>query len=233
MSDRAAPQNIRLVAACSLIVLFVIPFILVIRQYERFAQYSDYAAHIELARVIGEEGGRLQPHFLYHVMTAALAKATGASSYAEPALFVNFPSQAGAGLCVFFFLTNACQTRSRRGLGLLAVLSAALLYVTPVTLLTAGDKNLYFGYLNCANVYHNPTIVVLKPWALLTMLASVQYLNPTQRSLTSIQTIRSTAAIVVPLILATLAKPSFTMSFLPAYFVVSLPILFRAGEWRR
>jgi hypothetical protein len=223
--------KIRLAATSILIMLLFVPFALVIDQWERFGDFSDYGFHIAEARRLAEGVGPPPPHFLFHLSTVGLAKAIGSASYAGPGLFVAYLSQAAAGVCAFLLLLGACRARSWGNLAFLALLAASLGYVTPVTLLTIGERNLYLGYLPCANVYHNPTIVALKPWALLTMIASLRLL--TRQTGSRGRTIRWSAATTAALAMATLAKPSFTMCFLPAYLVVSIHIFYQSGELKR
>jgi hypothetical protein len=104
--------------------------------------------------------------------------------------------------------------------------TVGLMVVTPVTLLTIAQQNLYVGYVT-VTMYHNPTVTLSRPFALALfwLVASRMYGRSTPR------TVALTAAVSV---LVLMAKPSFTTCFLPA---VLLAIVWgwrrlRAVDWR-
>jgi len=108
-----------------------------------------------------------------------------------------------------------------------AVFAISLMLVAPVFLLAPIDHHFYFGYIGI-NVYHNATMALLKPFAILSFLAATQvYITKT----------KSLALIIgygISAVLATIAKPSFTVALLPALGVFTLYRLTRKQwvNWR-
>jgi hypothetical protein len=93
------------------------------------------------------------------------------------------------------------------------VIVLALMLAAPINIFTIGERRLYLGYIGI-NVYHNPTILLLKPLALLL------FWNITRKT----DDKRTTKDIIIVLILMTLttmAKPSYTICLLPAIFIWS------------
>src|SRR5690606_9025712 len=88
-----------------------------------------------------------------------------------------------------------------------------LLISHSISLLYFHDKHMYFGYVP-SNVYHNPTILLLKPIALLSF-----YLL--YKTLQSPSNCRWSMVLIVGIItgLAILAKPSYIIVLLPALLI--------------
>lgn len=118
------------------------------------------------------------------------------------------------------------------GIGVLAVMVA-----NPITIATWVPPNFYFGYAN-VNVYHNPTIVALRPMSLIAFyLAAVLVIHdPARRDWVW----KYAISLVIAICCSALAKPNFVMCFLPAiltWCVVSM-IASRLtpsfpGHWKR
>jgi hypothetical protein len=112
------------------------------------------------------------PHFLFHLLVLAVYRArpditlTGAASVVALAGYL-------AGSLAIYWLFGALLGRatSYRTALLYAVLSLALMLVMPINLLT--PTNRYLGYF-IPHAYHNPTMVVLKPLALVLFYASAR-----------------------------------------------------------
>ncbi|MBA4376266.1 MAG: hypothetical protein C0401_08865 [Anaerolinea sp.] len=91
-----------------------------------------------------------------------------------------------------------------------------LLLIAPINLFTLNNHQLYLGYI-AMNVYHNPTVTLLKPLALLLFWVSMDKLDKDANFLDYV-------FIVFLTILATMTKPNYILCFLPATGV----LLFKA-----
>jgi hypothetical protein len=105
--------------------------------------------------------------------------------------------------------------------------SLTLSFVAPVMLLQLLDNKFYFGYIGLAN-YHNPTVVMLRPLALLSfLLASRMFTN----ARSSNGSIIFSAVLIV---LSALIKPNYALTILLALAgMVSLYWLAKKNiDWR-
>ena len=107
------------------------------------------------------------------------------------------------------------------------MLSLALMLVMPINLLT--PTNRYLGYF-IPHAYHNPTMVVLKPLALVLFYVSARLFDA--RPLP--HPIAYTAGAAVATVACLLAKPSYAMALLPALALLSAHALWRGApmQWR-
>jgi len=176
---------------------------------------TDYSWHFGAARKMSEEG-RLVPHPLFHLLTIAVKAAVPALDW----------WMAGLATVLFFYLWLATiivrLSLARVVMGplvlraLLAVgLSLGLMILGPVSLMTWSRHNLYLGYIG-VNVYHNPTVIILKPLALLLFLWTAHLLSRSGR-----QEVRRPLALVAALsVLSSLAKPNYGLALVPATILV-------------
>ncbi len=181
---------------------------------------SDYPLHILFARNMVEKNQFADVHILFQALIIGVARLT--QTPLENAAWLV------ATLCyVITAVILYALVRSALGGGwiaplLSAVAALALLLVAPVNLLTLPEKNLYFGYIGIS-VYHSPTIVLLKPFALLLFAFTVAVLDRSLRWRP-----RTLIAGWLLVTLALLAKPNDVLVLLPALLVV---IAYRF--WRR
>ncbi len=80
-------------------------------------------------------------------------------------------------LILYFWMGNAVKGEHR---WLRAGLAVALTLVAPVMLLVPWDRLYYLGYIGLAN-YHNPTIHLLKPVALVCFILALRGFSPGRR----------------------------------------------------
>ena len=189
-----------------------------------FVGNADYFGHIEFAGLLLEKGTFSNSHPLFQFLIIALSKL----------LTVNLDAAAWGIGTAFYILAALLLYRMIRatvgGNGWLRWLSAgviaiALLVVTPVTLFTMSSHNLYFGYIGI-NVDHNPTMVILKPLALVLFVFAVGILKHRVR-LNPATLIFSVALVFLSLI----AKPNFVMALLPALLLMAGYLLLRR-DWQ-
>ena len=99
-------------------------------------------------------------------------------------------------------------------------ISVSLTFLAPLMLLALVDGLYYYGYIGLAN-YHNPTIHLLKPFALLCLVLALKGLEKAKNHWWVV------AASAVLVILSSLIKPNFILAFVPALGILSLYRLLR------
>jgi len=190
---------------------------------------SDYEVHNQLAVQVVEapaEFFRNTPHFLYHVSTAlSYVMLPGRNQDAAGAITMIL-----SYLALMMLIYGQLRRMTRRARHVLAFFIAALLtvmllLVTPITFFT--PQNHYFGYFT-PHVYHNPTINLMKPFAVLLFFAALPIFY--DKSALSLRWIPAYALLTG---LCLLAKPSFILAFVPALGLFTLiPLLRRqAIHW--
>jgi hypothetical protein len=143
---------------------------------------QDIPAHLSWAKQLAEQGVTYLPHFTYQQMVV-IVRALLPFSAAELiqkglSAWLAERSYKIAGLLVlaiFYGLTailiqrrlySTLQTIKSKHSGALSILfTLVLMLVAPINLLTISQHRLYLGYIGI-NVYHNPTVIMLKPMAL-------------------------------------------------------------------
>jgi hypothetical protein len=111
-------------------------------------------------------------------------------------------------------ISNHFQETPKFSVRLQAIAFAfALLLIAPINLFTLGERRLYLGYLGI-NVYHNPTILILKPLSLSLFWLITSKSISRERNLAII-------GIAILTVISTLAKPSYIICLLPALFIAT------------
>ncbi len=98
--------------------------------------------------------------------------------------------------------------------------AVTLVFVTPIIAPKLLDGAYFFGYIGLAD-YHNPTVHVLRPFALLMFIVAMEVLNCPKHSW---WVVASSAILIAS---ATYLKPSITITLLPALGVLVLAWLIR------
>jgi hypothetical protein len=183
----------------------------------------DYAEHARWARELAEQGLIQVPHPLFHVLTVVvrallplrladlvqpgLAAAWADGSYVVAALVVGTASTVALALVLHRrILKEAPGGGTEAEAWASAGWALALLLVAPITIFTWPRHQLYLGYV-APNVFHSPTVTLLKPLALAWFWTVARPGREGGRGW------------VVAALLAggaTLAKPSFTVAVIPA-----------------
>ena len=163
----------------------------------------DYLVHMGITDQLLQTGKIVTPHFLLQLGTILLLPLTGGIFPATIALVL-----------LAVMLTAAVLTGYYRTAGLgpwqTAAAAVATLLVAPVALFYLHDRHLYAGYIGI-NVFHNPTMFILKPLALLAFGQTVHLLTGE-----AAPGRRQKIALLLLTIATTLAKPSYTIIVLPA-----------------
>ncbi len=192
-------RDIVVLGLLSVVLFSLIQPITVHMIHDRQFDYPLLIGHVE-------SGFYLQrPNPLYYHLTLALThlSPTNTVAYATHLLTVGFYGLTGV-LLYLLYIRPAAQNPLNAGLW-----TGAILLVSAITLPTWGQPRLYLGYI-VPNVYHNPTIAVLKPLILLLFWCIVRLFDdtkPVNRYFVAV------AALLT--ILATTTKPTYTIALLP------------------
>ncbi len=221
--DDIGPNPLRTTASTLfLCAVFLASFFLFFKQAYPPAknQYrSDLRRHIQFAQRLQGKTMEL-PHPGLHIAALGLEKATGLPLNDAFAFVLAFAVTAFAALLLG---TMNRLLPPGPGIGLALPAAAALLLAGSIWLPFIHRR--MFLLQGSPNVWHNPTVILLKPLALIAFLlwAGRSWLRPSNP-------VGADALASATLLLATLVKPNFTLSFLPAAF---LWLLLRGGwAWR-
>jgi hypothetical protein len=171
--------------------------------------FSDFIAHTKIA-----EDGIMLPYFLYHLLLIGIHGLFGIS-------FIH-----ASLVAVFFivFITFIVGYKSiddnnvELNKSFLVVATCFLLLSHPIAILFPYDKHLYFGYI-AANVYHNPTILLLKAFVLLHFVLLCDLLTHKENARHLYTNIFILGLLTV---LTIIAKPNYIIALLPASFILFL-----------
>lgn len=191
---------------------------------------GDFQWHAQSAERLRHGEGIETPHLAYALLLAGL----GFLLERVPGLTWSWTAAAIAVAIAFQILAGVVLTRAARerlGVGppalrfvIAALLATALLLATPIALLTIRSHNLYLGYIG-VNVYHNPTMFLLKALAAWTWLRLARVVAGGRADRWA-----GCAALAMGVTASTLAKPSYTIALLPALAVFAA---WEAGHGRR
>jgi len=200
---------------------------------------GDFQPHLRWARELGESGYLyLAANILYQRFVLIVRDLLPFNFLARvsPVLkqIIDIKSYDIAGLIVTvftyvatFFITmryfqKQLQITNKWSPYLFAFLSFLVMIVAPVFLFTYPERQ-YVGYIT-GNSFHNPTILLMRPFALLFFVITTGNLFK-EKNWVSILL----GSLV--LFLSTLAKPNFTLSFVPSIFVII--VLFRIKDFKK
>lgn len=198
---------------CFLIILIFTPAV-----YAAVHLDTDYLPHILWAIGLSETGHfeKPIPQFLYHISLIVISSPIPISDtlarFNIGAVILGVICYLSTGLIVFYWLLISFY-QSIRQWRIPIILTLVLLLVGPINVFTWSSQNLYLGYL-VANVYHNPTIVLLKPFALLLFLFALRIIDARKISW---QMLVLCAGVAV---LGVFAKPNYAIALLPALIIV-------------
>ena len=182
---------------------------------------SDFGSHVRHAEEFLSDGF-FQPvprsHPLLQYLMIGISKLAGkAFGLYGSLLIIQVLVQGLIGGIVYLWLGEA----KRKGWEWWRVgISVSLTFLAPVMFLALADGLYYYGYIGLAN-YHNPTIHLLKPFALLALIQALKGFENTKNPW------RVVAASAVLVLLSSLVKPNFILAFVPALGILSLYRLLR------
>jgi hypothetical protein len=177
---------------------------------------EDYHDHIQFAGDLLRTGHLVIPHFLFHVLLNAMVSILGSAPTVHLAAIIGLLSYGALGTALYVMLLPVFRSITSRWAALFAgIVSLCIIMLGPVNLLSLTSTYLlapngaYLGYL-VPDALHNPTITLMRPFALLLFLVSLRVFTYTQRA----NSLLIAGAVVLSL-LGPLAKPSFTICLLP------------------
>lgn len=184
---------------------------------------NDYPAHISWALLLDKTGTVPDPlpHFLYQLSVIFAYHVLPGNNYALAAAFVGTACYASLGLIIFFLvrpLITAGPVRLRTLSTFLITL--VLMLVGPINMVTLGNHNLSYGYIS-PHSYHNPTIILLQPFALLLFLYGIRVFQSAKSTRTTI------IACAIVTFLGGIAKPNYVIAIIPALAALVLYALVR------
>jgi hypothetical protein len=171
---------------------------------------TDYGSHVRFTQQL-LAGESLEPGILSHpvlqLLLAGMHLASGRllGLYASLILLQVLVQVATALILYDWFGPG-------RGKGwdwLRGLIAFSLTFAAPVMLLAGVDGKFYYGYIGLAN-YHNPTLHLLKPVALLSLRYAVAALEGRSHSW------RSVALAAFWMVLSAGIKPNYALSIIPA-----------------
>lgn len=172
----------------------------------------DYLTHMRLAVKMLETGTVIVPHFLFH-LSVIVVSLFSAEYVSDATVLVLLLTVMATAAIVALILNKECPNPA-----MVLLMTTALLIAAPVTILAPFDKHLYLGYIS-PNVFHNPTILMLKPLALLSFGLILKAFDDRSETPPLVW-----LACILATIACTLTKPSFTICILPATVLL---IIFR------
>ncbi len=180
-------------------------------------QYTDFGAHLEFAASLIRTGSTSLPHFVFEY-GVAFFYALGLS-LTQGAVLLSLIAMVSTAGVIFLIIKGDADPP------LAALLSFALLLVGPLSLITLPDLELYLGYMT-PNVYHNPTLILLKPIALgLLILGSRAFDRGVEEPRWGIIALAAMLSVF-----SCLTKPSFQIAFLPGLGLLTALAIVRREE---
>jgi hypothetical protein len=172
---------------------------------------NDYHAHLGWAMMLDGDPTKIPGFILAHTLWESLVFSVHRITFAPyevAALLVTLGSALWAAW-VIYHEVRAIIERAAWPKWWAVGLSLAVLVANPISLLALRDHQYYLSYV-AMNSYHNPTILLLKPIALLQFAYTFRgFIQPVVSG-------KAIALLAFLSLLSTYAKPSFTVCLLPA-----------------
>jgi hypothetical protein len=177
---------------------------------------NDYWAHILYTYQMLKHGyANILSHPALQIILGGMVWATRSHLQPEIGMIVLMvASNVLLAVIVYFWLGGSLKDWKR------VFWAFTLPFLAPVMALAPLDGKYYYGYIGLAN-YHNPTIQLLRPIALLVFILALQVFR---RPRNPVWMIASAAILVV---LSALVKPNYLLCVLPAMAVLGLILLLR------
>ncbi len=183
---------------------------------------SDYTAHVHFAEMLGRTRVINHPHFLYQALVCFLVWLAPGLSFRTSGLLAALAFYALLGVLLYREAAAVAASGWLR-------LGASLYIILMQPIVLPGDGYRYqIGYL-WPEPYYSPTLVVVKPLALIAVLHAVRFLEAGR------DRVKPTAIAVCGLSVAAgaLAKPNFAICLLPAAGVYGAWLALRKRPFSR
>ncbi len=189
---------------------------------------NDYGSHIQIA-IDFVKTRQMDPymraHPILHYLLAFLVLASRSRlEWHTGLLIIQILAQVSTVLILYFWLGHSERNYwdwVRAGAAI------SLTFVAPILLPAIWDQKFYFGYIGMAN-YHNPTIHLLKPLGLLSMIFAIKAFNGKQARW---YTILFSCGLLT---LASWIKPNYSLVILPGLAIACMIWLLqkRSLDWK-
>jgi hypothetical protein len=195
-----------------------------------FPTDNDYSLHVLYAQHFVEGNfQRIPPFNLAHPTLQIILAAIHYVSFKKLGLYASLMvvqtiTSVLTGLILYFWLG---EREGENWNWVRAFWSISLTIISPVILLALQDGQYYFGYIGLAN-YHNPTIHMLRPIALLSFVQAMRVFSKQRASGLEIS---ASASLII---LSALIKPNYAICVLPALGIIALLRYYkkRPVDWR-
>lgn len=177
---------------------------------------NDYAAHVMAAQELlgtGKAGPHLSHPLLQIILIGIVKLSFGHLGFYAALIILQVLVQCAITAIIYIYLN--CRNNSVTCTFWRVFAAVTIPLLGPFMLLALKDGLFYYGYISIAN-YHNPTVHLLKPFALLCVIISLKAFESPMLPKTQVVL----AAVLT--CLSALAKPNFLIIFLPALFVLVL-----------
>jgi hypothetical protein len=189
----------------------------------------DYPTHIGVARLWYRTGTLTYPHFLFHALLNLVHILV--PNFNTAGTIAALATACGLAVVLYALIYATMNRLGHRILRIGLALAATffLLVIGPITVFTWRRHNLYLGYIS-PTVYHNPTIAIVKPLAILHFWLFVQIIQDTQRYRSRVWQVVFTGLSFLTL----LAQPNYMLCLVPALIVLMLFRVYRKQpiDWR-
>ncbi len=203
----------RIKAPLLLVVFVMLAFVPITYHYAYADVEADFKQHMQWASVLAHNGlGGITPDVLAHAgwqFVLALIHRSFNSSF-EFAGFLAALFSTGATALILFFWYQPTLSKMNWPSWKICLLVFGVCIAAPLSLLWFLDHLMYLGYIGITS-YHNPTSILLKPFALLQFIFAYRCFRETD--LTRNRQIALGALVSV---LCTFIKPSLAICLLPA-----------------
>lgn len=189
---------------------------------------QDFPAHLRWAKQLAENGVVNLDHYTYQQMVVILRALIPFSaadlihkglsawlanrSYKIAGLLVVMIFYALLAVILYQRFARAFSSKeSKHPRGWAFFTSLGIMLLAPINLFTIAQHRLYLGYIGI-NVFHNPTIILLKPLAVLLFWGLIDRALKVSES-------PHTIWLIVLTVISTLTKPNFSLCLLPVITV--------------
>lgn len=217
----------------SVLVMLVVALFYPIVYNQVVGLVTDYGSHIELAQKMANDGGRIEsPHFLFQWLLIGAHILIPNADYPTLGILTGVACYVFLGLVLYGLIRPALgDLASYRVEAMSIACVLVLMLVTPIFLLVSWlDHHFYFGYLYSGNVYHNPTILIIKPLSVLLDLMAVKIFVRQGGRASAVQILVSGLLTLV----SAIAKPSYLICLLPALVIFTILRFYRKEslDWK-
>ncbi|HMB21889.1 MAG TPA: hypothetical protein VKP08_03605 [Anaerolineales bacterium] len=211
------PARIKTALLLFVLAMLVFAPITYYHSYNKVA--SDFDHHIEFALALAKDGPQGIPtwvlaHSAWQVILVVVRRVLHSSF--ELASFWAALFSVGLTISILFFWYQSALSKLNWQDWKICLLVLGVYLAAPVSLLWHLDHRMYWGYIGMAS-YHNPTMILLKPFAIVQFVFACQCFRETA-------SIKNWHIVLVALLslFGTFVKPSLAICLLPALTIFSI-----------